>query len=57
MGSDQKANLSQEELSDEQKRELADPAKQEEYHKAYITQLRARDCPTCGEAQFFPLED
>jgi hypothetical protein len=51
------SDIQKEELTDEQKQELADAAKQEEYHKAYIAQIRVRDCPTCGEAQFFPLED
>ncbi|TWU21409.1 hypothetical protein [Bythopirellula polymerisocia] len=40
-------------LTDQQARELADKAKQEEYRKAHLAQLRQLQCPGCGETELF----
>lgn len=46
---DKPQSLSEEGLSQEQLRQLADAEKQAEYLKAFIAQERRRACPGCGE--------
>ena len=36
-----------------QVRDPADDRKQEEYRRAYLEQLRQRECPGCGETSLF----
>lgn len=40
-------------LTDAEKEQLADAAKQEEYRKAHLAQLRRLQCPGCGETDLF----
>jgi hypothetical protein len=42
-------DLSKETLSDQQRNDLADPAKQADYLRAYAQQLGRRACPGCGD--------
>ena len=47
------SDLTSEELTDKQKSDLANEDTQEAYRRAYLAQLRARDCPGCGEGGIF----
>lgn len=37
-------------LTTEELAQLSDPVKQEQFRREYLTQLRHRACPGCGEA-------
>ena len=50
---DAASDLTGEELTDKQKSDLADEQTQEAYRRAYLAQLRARECPGCGESGLF----
>ena len=43
-------DLAGKELTQEQRADLGDDATQEAYRKAFIAQIRARQCPGCGES-------
>ena len=49
----QAENRELEQLTEQQLRELQDPAVQEQYRKEMLRELRLRQCPGCGEDELF----